>query len=151
MQFTQAEHFLSVYAQHLAAVLAPCNAIDQHPWAWIAKPLQFEEEERVLGLLGDFLDVVRKADECCEQLDEVAGITLTRTQHGLEHAAYTLALLPQSAGAVVEELLTPCQSAANRQMLAEFVGHVESFRSGFDQDIGLRGQREPSSRCPDRQ
>ena len=68
IQFTQAEHFLSVYAQHLAAVLAPCNAIDRHPWAWIAKPLQFEEEDRILGLLGDFLGVVRKADECCERL-----------------------------------------------------------------------------------
>ena len=73
----------------------------------------------------------------------MAGITLTRTQHGLEHAAYTLALLPQSAGAVVEELLTPCQSAATRQMLAEFVGHVESFRSGFDQVSASTGNVNP--------
>ncbi|HEY1221764.1 MAG: DUF4011 domain-containing protein [Bryobacteraceae bacterium] len=46
IQFTQAEHLLSVYAQHLTAVLTPCNAIDRHPWAWIARPLHFEEEER---------------------------------------------------------------------------------------------------------
>jgi hypothetical protein len=73
IQFTQAEHFLSVYAQHLAAVLAPCKTVDRHPWAWIAKPLQFEEEDRVLDLLTEFLSVIRKADECCERLHEVAG------------------------------------------------------------------------------
>ena len=143
IQFTQAEHFLSVYAQHLAAVLAPCNAIDRHPWAWIARPLQFEEEERVLGLLGEFLAVVRKADECCGCLHEVAGISLTRTAHGLEQAAYTIALLPQSGGAVVEELLTPCQSAATRQKLTEFVGHVESFRSGLDKISASTGNVNP--------
>jgi hypothetical protein len=131
IQFTQAEHFLSVYAKHLTAVLAACDSIDRHPWTWIAKPLQFEEEESLLGLLGEFLGLVRTADEHCERLHEVAGITLTRTHRGLEHAAYTLALLPQTAGPLIEDLLTPCRSAATRQKLTEFSGHVESFRSGF--------------------
>jgi very-short-patch-repair endonuclease len=143
IQFTQAEHFLSVYAQHLAAVLAPCNAIDRHPWAWIARPLQFEEEDRILGRLGEFLDVVRKADDCCERLDRMAGITLTRTQHGLEHAAYTQSRLPEPAGAVVEELLKPCQSTATRQMLTEFAGYVESFRSGFEKLSAVAGNVNP--------
>ena len=61
-QFTQTEQFLSVYAQHLTAVLAPCNSIDQHPWAWIANPLDFAEEERVQGLLRGFLTTVRNAE-----------------------------------------------------------------------------------------
>ena len=51
-EFTQAEHFLSVYAQHLSAALASCDSLDRHPWAWIAKPLGFEEEERLLGRHG---------------------------------------------------------------------------------------------------
>jgi hypothetical protein len=109
-------------------VLAPCNAIDRHPWAWIARPLQFDEEEYLLGLLGEFLGVIGRADECCEHLHEVAGITLTRTQHGLEHAAYALAALPQAGGAVIEDLLAPCQSPETRQKLSEFVGQVQSFR-----------------------
>jgi hypothetical protein len=29
-KFTQAEQFLSVYAQHLTAVLSPCESLDQH-------------------------------------------------------------------------------------------------------------------------
>jgi hypothetical protein len=112
-------------------VLAPFDAIDLHPWAWIAQPLQFEEEDRVLGLLTEFLAVVRKADECCQRLHEVSGITLTRTPHGLEHAAYTLALLPQSGGSVIDGLLAPCQSSPTRQKLTEFVGHVETFHDAF--------------------
>src|SRR6202035_207221 len=44
-QFTQVEQFLSVYAQHLAAVLAACNSIERHPWSWISNPLGFEEED----------------------------------------------------------------------------------------------------------
>ncbi|MGA3241825.1 MAG: AAA domain-containing protein [Bryobacteraceae bacterium] len=131
-QFTQAEQFLSVYAQHLAAVLSPCTSIDQHPWAWITKPLQFEDEDRLFDSLGDFLATVRQANEWCQHLHDTAGITLTRTFRGLEHASYALALLPQFGGALIEELMMPCQSAENRQTLTDFIGHVESFRSGFD-------------------
>jgi len=131
-QFTLTEQLLAVYAQHLTAVLAACNPIDQHPWAWITTPLGFDEEERILSLLGEFLTTVRKAVECCEHLQEAAGITLTRTAHGLENAAYTLALLPNSGAPLIEDLLAPCQATANRQILAEFIGHVESFRRGFE-------------------
>ena len=146
IQFTQAEHFLSVYARHLSAVLAACDSIDRHPWAWIAKPLQFEEEESVLGLLDELLALVRMADEYCERLDGVAGITLTRTPHGLEQAAYTLALLPQTGGAIIEELLSPCQSAATRQKLTEFAGYVESFRNGFSKLSASTGNGSPLKR-----
>jgi hypothetical protein len=44
----------------------------------------------------------------------------------------TVALVPQTGGAVIEELLTPCRSAANRQKLTEFAGQVQSFRTAFD-------------------
>jgi very-short-patch-repair endonuclease len=132
-QFTQTEQLLSVYAQHLAAVLvaATCNSIDRHPWAWISKPLGFAEEERVLCALDEFLARVRKADECCEYLQEV-GITVARTAHGLENSASTLALLPKSEEMLAGDLLVPCQIAANRHLLAGFVDHVESFRRGFE-------------------
>jgi hypothetical protein len=143
IEFTQAEHFLSVYAQHLKAVLACCKAIDQHPWAWIAKPLQFEEADRVLGLLDEFLSVLRQADECCERLHEIGGIALARSQFGLEHAAYALALLPQSEGPIVEELLAPCRFPETRRMLIEFAGHVDSFRSGSHKLSAATGNVNP--------
>jgi very-short-patch-repair endonuclease len=131
-QFTQTEQFLSVYAQHLTAVLAPCNSIDQHPWAWITNPLDFAGEERVQGLLRGFITTIRNAEQCCEHLEQSAGITLPRTSRGLEHAAQTLALLPSPGAVLIEELLAPCQAAANRQALVEFIGHVESFRRGIE-------------------
>jgi very-short-patch-repair endonuclease len=131
-QFTQTEQFLSVYEQHLADVLAQCNSITQHPWTWISKPLGFEEEERVLGALGEFLTTVRKADECCEHLQEIAGITVARTAHSLEQSASTLAFLPNPEGMLIGDLLVSCQIAANRQLLTGFVEHVESFRRGFE-------------------
>jgi hypothetical protein len=131
-QFTQSEQFLSVYAQHLAAVLAPCNSIEQHPWAWISKPLDFEEEERALDALGEFLATVRKGDEVCEHLREIAGITVARTGHGLEHAASTLALLPNPEAMLIGDLLARCEIATNRQLLAGFVEHVESYRDGIE-------------------
>lgn len=131
-QFTQAEQFLSVYAQHLTAVLARCNSIDQHPWAWIANPIDFAGEERVQGLLRGFITTIRSAEQCCEQLEHSAGITLTRTTRDLEHAARTLALLPNSGATLIEDLLAPCQAAANRQALVEFIGHVESYRRGVE-------------------
>jgi hypothetical protein len=130
-QFTQTEQFLAVYGQHLAAVLASTESIHQHPWAWITSPLAFEQEDRVTHLLSEFIATARGANEICEHLHGAAGIDLTRTCRGLEHATYTLALLPSSGGALIEELMTPCQLPENRKSLSEFVGHVESFQSGL--------------------
>jgi very-short-patch-repair endonuclease len=131
-QFREMEQFLGVYEQHLTAVLTLCKSIDQHPWAWITKPLGFEEEQRVLGLLGEFVASVRKADECCKHLQDAAGITLPQTPHGFEDASRTLAVLPNSGVPLIEDLLVPCQTATNRGKLAEFIGHVESFRRGYE-------------------
>jgi hypothetical protein len=89
-QFTGTEQFLEVYARHLTQALIPSGSLGQHPWVWIAKPLSFEEEERVPRLLGGFLSTVRQAEECCERLRETAGIILTHTPHALEGAAHLL-------------------------------------------------------------
>lgn len=127
-QFSQMEQFLAVYGQHLAAVLAASESVHQHPWAWITSPLSFAEEDRVLEALSQFLAILRQANEHCDRLNEIAGITLTRTCYGLEHAAHTLALLPQSGDALIDDLMTPCQSAENREALSKFIGHVEAYR-----------------------
>jgi hypothetical protein len=80
-----------VYAQHLTTIFAPSGVLDRHPWAWITKPLSFEEEERALDLLKDYRTTVQRAEVCCERLQYSANIILTRTGRGLEHAAFTLA------------------------------------------------------------
>jgi len=131
-QFTQAEQFLSIFAQHLTAVLAVCNSIDEHPWAWLTLPLDFVAEERVQDLLKGLLGAVRNAEKLCDELEQSAGITLSRTLHGLECGEQTLALLPDSGTGLMENLLAPCQAAENRQVLMEFVAHVESYRRGVE-------------------
>jgi len=130
-QFSQTEQFLTVYGQHLAAVLAASESVHQHPWAWITGPLSFVAEDRVLEALGQFLTIVRQAHEYCGHLDEIAGIKLARTCRGLDHAAHILALVPQSEGALIDDLLTPCQSAENREALTEFIGRLKAYRAGF--------------------
>jgi len=131
-KFTQAEQFLSVYVQHLVAVIAPWNILEQHPWVWIARPLSFEEEEQAVRLLEEFRDTVRQAEECCDRLQETAGLKLTRTAYGLEQAADMLGRLPDSEISLASRILAPCQSAATRAKLAAFVAQVESFRRTSD-------------------
>ncbi len=131
-QFIQSEQFLSVYAQHLATVLNTCENVDQHKWAWITKPLSFQDEERTLSLLEEFLAALHEADASCNLLKETAGIELPKTLLGLESAAYGITLLPDIDGSLIEDLLEPCHRASNRKLLTEFVGYVEAFRSGLE-------------------
>lgn len=127
--FTQTEQFLSVYAQHLTAVLT-FNAVDQHPWAWVTKPLAFPHEEDLLSLLENLLSVIREADVCCDHLQNTVGVVLARTVRGLDHAASTLALLPSSEGTLNEDLLAPCHATSTRDLLLGFIEQVESFQRG---------------------
>ena len=126
-QFTQTEHLLSVYTQHLSAVLAACTGLDEHPWAWITKPLGFADEEHALSLPAELRTTVQRAEEYCDRLHTTAGIAIARTVRGLELAAHTLIVLPESGTPLVEDLLAPCQSAETRHTLAVFVGHVEAY------------------------
>jgi very-short-patch-repair endonuclease len=131
-RFSQVEQFLSIYARHLTAALGPSNSIDRHPWAWIEKPLQFEEEDQVLCLLSEFVSVIREYDKQCGQLHDIAGISLACDRRGFQQAASMLALLPPSEDEIIAALLPSCQSPANNQELENFIGHVESFHSAFD-------------------
>jgi very-short-patch-repair endonuclease len=130
--FTQAEQFLAVFAQHLAVVLAPSVSVEKHPWNWLLRPLGYEEEEQILGLLDDFVAEAREAAAQCEFLKETADIALTRSIRGLAHASSMLALLPETTGRLLDSLLIPCRDRSNRRMLADFVESVDSYQKGRD-------------------
>lgn len=130
--FTETEQFLAVYAQHLVAVLGPCRSIDQHPWNWITEPLSFDGDERVVSLLNEFLATVRKADDHCDWLKNATDIDVSRTIFGLTRSLSILALLPDAGGKLLERLLVPCQTQANRRLLAEFVDLVQSYSKGLE-------------------
>lgn len=126
--FAQAEQSLSVYGKHLAAALAACGSLDQHPWAWIGKPLGFRDEELVLGLLDEFLATVHEAEHCSELLENNAGIDVAQNAEGLTQAASALDGLPEPGGPLLRDLLASCQDLNARQLVQEFTMHVDSFR-----------------------
>ena len=128
---TATEQFVAVYVQHLVTVLASRTSIDQHPWNWIVQPLSFDGDERVLSLLSEFMDTVRNSEKYCDWLQETTGIVVPRTILALARSSSTLALLPDAGGRVLEQLLVPCQTQANRRLLGQFVDLVESYRKGF--------------------
>lgn len=129
--FTQTEQFLAVYGQHLAGVLSAWQSLDRHPWAWVSKPLSFQEEERTFSLLEELLKVIATAEDNCRLLEESAAVFLMRTPQGLERASYALTLLPETSGPLLADLLLACRNAATRQALTEFVRHAESFDGGM--------------------
>ena len=51
-EYARKESFLALYGQHLAAVFTVSPDLSQHPWSWLAKPLSFDEEERLVDDLN---------------------------------------------------------------------------------------------------
>jgi hypothetical protein len=107
--FTQAEQFLSLYSQHLSATLSSCDSIGHHPWAWLTTPLGFEDEERLLDLLAEYLRLVETADGCCDHLEAGSGFIVTRSVRGLRESRRMLDDLPQVPDTLLEDLLESCQ------------------------------------------
>ena len=142
-QFSQTEQFLSVYGRHLSAVLDSAGSLREHPWAWITKPLLFEEEERILTLLAEFLSTLEQVTEHCTHLLSDARIALTQNHSELETAMHTLAPLPESGGALIQDLMAPCQSPETRESLLEFIREVESFRRSFTKVAACAGSATP--------
>jgi hypothetical protein len=131
-QYAQREQFLSVYAQHLTSVLQVCLELAEHPWAWIARSLTFEEEERVLDLLSDLLGALDELNGLCQTLKQTAAILLEPTIGGtIHHAQQVLAELPEAAQDLDGYLLEPCRGAECRAMLWEFVRDVENAAALF--------------------
>jgi hypothetical protein len=129
--FTQTEQFLSIYAQHVAAVIASCDSIDHHPWSWVTVPLGFQEEEHLLTAMEEFRATARQAEQCCERLRSDSGIMFYPAISSLQEAAKLLASLPESGIMLAEDLLPSCQSTLTRQKLQQFTKQVEAYRRGL--------------------
>lgn len=130
-EYAQREQFLSVYAQHLTAVLERCPGLGEHPWAWVAKVLTFEEEEQIVNRLGGFLQILHEAKECRRNLYETVGISLDESINGIRRAREFLVTLQDPGATLNQYLLDPCRDAWNRAILQDFVRDVESARSAL--------------------
>jgi superfamily I DNA and/or RNA helicase/very-short-patch-repair endonuclease len=127
-QYAQKEQFLSVYAQHLFGVLRVCSDLKEHPWAWVAKTLTFEEEERVIDLLATFLQTLQETEQQCQALRERVDISLEESIDGIGMARVLLAALPEapSGQALNQHLLETCREVRGRAMLQDFARDIEN-------------------------
>jgi very-short-patch-repair endonuclease len=124
--YAQKKQLLSVYERHLSAVLNTCSDLREHPWAWVARPLSFEEEERILRLLGVFLQTLKETQERRQNLSERLDLSFEESISGIERARELLAALPAPAGAVNKCLLAPSRDVRNRAILQGFARDVEN-------------------------
>ncbi len=136
-KYIQAEQTLSIFVQNLSLLLASAgDSLDRHPFAWIARPLGFEDEEKLLSLLEAVRTTLNEAEGYGIKLRDNCAIALAQSIHGLESAALMLARLPESGASLIDGLLAPCQNAETRLGLATFVGYAESY-SRFSQRLAL--------------
>jgi very-short-patch-repair endonuclease len=122
---TRTEHFLSVYAQHLAGVLRTCSKLDQHAWAWVDGALSFDDQERVCDVLGHFILSAREASTIRRALANAAGISLNDGLDGLASAGDILAALPDAGEPLPAHMLEPCRDVRVRTAVLEFIEAVE--------------------------
>jgi hypothetical protein len=120
IQYAQKEHFLSVYAQHLTAVLRARLALGENPWAWITKTLTFEEEENVIDLLARLLEAITDTENQYQRLRESGQISIEDTANGARFARELLAMLPEPDQLLNPHLLEPCRDAHVRAALQDF-------------------------------
>jgi len=131
-QYNHKEAFLSVYAQHLTAVLQTSSELDKHPWAWLGKPLSFEEEERLLDLLGGALGTIQRILERAEALTSQAGIVLNRRLNEISRVKALLESLPENAPIASPRLLAACLHNELLGQLCQFVQDVRTARGALD-------------------
>ena len=123
----------AVYAQHLAAVLAPARRSTSIPGPGSTKPWIFEEERTLQALLEEFMEIVVRAERICEHLSDKTGIILPRTARGLEHALSDVGSASELRPMRLSKTCwSPARSPGNRRKLGEFIGHVGTFRRGFE-------------------
>lgn len=128
-QFASAEQFLSVYAQHLGGVFRVSSTLDDHPWAWVAASLSFQDQEHVCDLLGSFVSTARDVQAVRQALADTAGIVLNDSLQGIAVARNILSVLPEADEMLPRHLLAPCRDASVRAALTEFLQAVETAAS----------------------
>ena len=135
--FTRAEYahkeaFLAVYAQHLAAVVEISPELDKHPWAWLSKPLSFEEEERLLDLLAGALGMLASIFEHAEKLRAEPGFVLARRLDEIDRVKTVLESLPEDVPIAGTRLLAACLQDELLGQLRQFVQDVRTARGAVD-------------------
>lgn len=123
--FAKTEQFLEIYTRHLTTVQRACDELAHHPWAWVRRPVQFAEEERLLDLVTRLYQVISSAVEHCGRLEGTAFFHLESTLHGLAESGKVLEGLPAAEDTLHLHLLEHCRDARVRSSLESFIGKIE--------------------------
>ena len=131
-QYAHKEAFLSVYAQHLSAVLQISPELDKHPWVWLDTPLSFEEEERLKDLLADARDRIAPIFELAAALESQAGVVLSRRLSEIDTVKALLKSLPEDVPVSGPRLLAACLQNELLGQIRLFVQDVRTARDALD-------------------
>jgi very-short-patch-repair endonuclease len=140
--YDRAEDFCRSYSQQLGAILASCERLEDHPWAWILKVLNFSEEEACLNYLEEFVRNVREAKLCLASLFDATGIRLSLGPAGLEAADRMLGALPSTDAGIIPAVLTACSDAFTRQALGSFVYSMERYQVSLGRVMSVAAKGE---------
>lgn len=127
-RYEEALKFLSVYGGHLAGIKGVAPNPDEHPWSWVGKGLNFDEEVKLLDLLGSLSNAFREAISLRHTLAETTGILPDDGIDGLLKASELGNALPQANDPALAMLLEPCRNPAVRSLLRDFAGKLEAIR-----------------------
>jgi very-short-patch-repair endonuclease len=142
-EYAQREQLLSVYARHLSAVLDVCSSLGEHPWGWIVKTLNFDEEEQIVDRLGSLSRILKEAEGCLWNLSERVDIGLEGSISGIRRARELLVALPEPNDTLNQYLLEPCRDVRNRATLLDFALDVETATSALRVLKGATAHHEP--------
>jgi len=136
LDFTRADYahkeaFLSLYSRHLTEVLQVSPDLDQHPWAWLGKPMSFEEEELLLDLLTGALEALPPIFEGAQTLAQ-AGVVLQRRLNEKDRVKTLLESLPENLPISNPRLLAACLQKELLGQLRQFVKDVRTARAALE-------------------
>jgi hypothetical protein len=121
-----AEQCLVDFAHHFGAVTQRWPSTDQHPWAWVGKPLLFKEEEHLVSELDRLTKAITDAQETLLTLDTEYDIASGGPPAGLQILTDGVEALRANAKGVDPGLAHASRDRTVRADLRVFVTDVEA-------------------------
>ena len=130
-EYARKQAFLALYGQHLAAVLEVNSDLNGHPWAWLDKPLSFEDEERLTEHLAGLIKSIEHAKEQVELLQTTSGVAVELRVPTIGQIRELQETLPSDAPNIPQKFLSICIDPISRNELNYFGIDIRSARTAL--------------------
>ncbi|MGE3512202.1 MAG: DUF4011 domain-containing protein, partial [Vicinamibacterales bacterium] len=124
--YARTEQFISVHWQHMVSVLRSRATFDDHPWSWVAGPLNFEGQEALCDHLEKTVLHIREVRPISQALTDVAGLDIAGGIRSLLSGRDLLKALPEPGGQLCAHLLAACRDPQLRSTIVEFIEAIET-------------------------